>query len=277
MRSLVLAVVLAIGIFANLTGSVLAQTTPQFRTGFAVLAGLIPDVVGQPVADEQFNPQTGQSVQPTTRGLMVWRKGDHATAFTNGSTTWLLGPGGLQQRPNGMLFAWERPVILNAAQMPDADPNTMRDSALQQLRAVPEGAPLVSSATRNEILIEVERLPHGVLGAFIPEEKLVILASQLQSAPAKTPADVLAHELQHASDLATMGEPQTPAQCYNFEKRAFFKQAEVWRELWGGQLPPANNPYYAEFNDIATTVATNPDAFAAQLVQRYHSECGALP
>lgn len=130
---------------------------------------------------------------------------------------------------------------------------------------------------RTSPLIDVERLPPHVLGAFLSEENLVILSSQLESAPAKAPADVLTHELQHASDLATMGEPQTPAQCFNFEERAFFKQAEVWNQLWGGNLPPSDNPFYTEFNDIATTVDTNPNAFVAQLVQRYRSECGPLP
>lgn len=277
MRRLVMALLLALSILTAMAGSALAQPAPQFTMGFADLASLIPDVVGQPIANEQFNPQTGQSIQPTTTGLMVWRKADNATAFTDGSTTWILGPDGLQHRPNDTIFAWERPVAAEVAPVGDPSPPVSVNSALQQLASVPAGADLVNAATQNGVLIEMGRLPRTALGAFIPEENLVIISSQLVSAPSKASADVLAHELQHAEDLATLGEPQTPAQCFNFEQRAFFKQAQVWDQLWGGNLPPSNNPLYAEFNDIATTVATNPDAFVAQLVQRYRSECGPLP
>ncbi len=278
MRRLTLALMLALGMFAVVAGSVLAQSTPQFRVGFATLAALIPDEAGQPLANEQFNSQQGQSLQPTTRGLMVWRKADNATAFTDGETTWILGPLGLQQRPNGFLFAWEQPVMAASLAPPgDPGPDAAVSSALQQLNSVPDGAALVSSATQNRVLILTEPLPRSVLGAFVPEHNLVILSSQLDSTPSKVRADVLAHELQHASDTATMGEPQTPTQCYNFEERAFRKQAQVWTELWGGNLPPNSNPYYTEFNDIALTVANNPQAFVAELVQRYRSECGPLP
>ncbi len=276
MRRLILALFLAVSLLTTVAGSALAQPAPQFQMGFATLASLIPDIVGQPIAHEQFDSQSGQSVQPTTRGLMVWRKVDNATAFTNGSTTWILGPGGLQQRPNDTIFAWERPMVVEVAPVGDPSPEVTVDTAIQQLAAVPAGADLVNAATQNGVLIEMGRLPRTALGAFIPEENLVIVSSQLASAPSKAPANVLAHELQHAEDVATMGEPQTPAQCFNFEERAFFKQATVWEQLWGGNLPPNSNPFYAEFNDIAVTVATNPNAFVAQLVQRYQSECGPL-
>jgi len=94
----------------------LAQATPEFKLGFQTLASLIPDIVGQPVENEHFNPQTGDSLQTTTTGLMVWRKADNFTAFTDGSTTWINGPFGLQSRPNNTRFPWEP----DAASMPPA-------------------------------------------------------------------------------------------------------------------------------------------------------------
>jgi hypothetical protein len=39
--------------------------------------------------------------------LLVWRKADNWTAFTDGYRTWLNGPQGLQQRLNTELFPWE--------------------------------------------------------------------------------------------------------------------------------------------------------------------------
>src|SRR5260221_12310073 len=71
-----------------------------FRLGFAALHDLVPQVVGDCVTDEHHNPLNGDGLQETTRGLLVWRKADNWTAFTDGSTTWVNGPCGLQIRPN---------------------------------------------------------------------------------------------------------------------------------------------------------------------------------
>ena len=49
----------------------------------------------------------GNSLQATTNGILVWRKADNWTVFTNGVTTWLNGPYGVQSRLNGAAtFAW---------------------------------------------------------------------------------------------------------------------------------------------------------------------------
>jgi hypothetical protein len=81
--------------------------TPKFQLGFAALAALIPDIVGAPLENEWHNPATGDTLQRTTTGLMVWRKADNWTAFTDGHWTWVNGPHGLEQRLNTERFAWE--------------------------------------------------------------------------------------------------------------------------------------------------------------------------
>lgn len=83
------------------------ETGPAFRLGFGTLAALIPQVVGRPLEPERYAPN-GDSLQRTTTGLMVWRKADNWTAFTDGSRTWVLGPYGLQERGNDERFDWER-------------------------------------------------------------------------------------------------------------------------------------------------------------------------
>lgn len=85
----------------------IAQTQPQFVLGFKVLHDMIPDIVGQPLENEHYNPLNGDSLQGTTNGLLVWRKADNFTAFTDGTTTWVNGPFGLQSRPNADRFPWE--------------------------------------------------------------------------------------------------------------------------------------------------------------------------
>ncbi len=83
-----------------------AQQSPEFRQGFATLALQIPALVGQPVEAEQYGPN-GDSLQRTTTGLMVWRKADNWTAFTDGTTTWINGPVGVVSRPNDQRLPWE--------------------------------------------------------------------------------------------------------------------------------------------------------------------------
>jgi hypothetical protein len=84
-----------------------AQPTCGFALGFAVLHAQLPRVVGDCVTDAAAQPN-GDTLQQTTNGLLVWRKADNWTAFTDGSTTWLNGPQGIQSRPNDQRFPWEQ-------------------------------------------------------------------------------------------------------------------------------------------------------------------------
>ncbi|MHB8992987.1 MAG: hypothetical protein ACYC66_15300 [Chloroflexota bacterium] len=108
MKRLFLAVLLATATLLAIGGVALAQAGPEFRLGFKALADQVPAAVGEPLEDEH-GTTNGDVIQRTTRGLMVWRKADRWTTFTNGATTWLLGPFGLQSRSNGELFPWEQP------------------------------------------------------------------------------------------------------------------------------------------------------------------------
>lgn len=112
MRRLLLCLLVALATTFAAAGPTSAQTTPEFRLGFQSMAELIPEVVGQPLEEERFDPVAGVALQPTTAGLMVWRGDTNTTAFTDGSTTWLVGPLGLQIRPNDARFAWEGPDLM---------------------------------------------------------------------------------------------------------------------------------------------------------------------
>lgn len=77
-----------------------ASRRPQFRMGFKLLADQIPTIAGEPVEEEHPDAVTGDMLQRTTRGMMVWRKADNWTGFTNGAQTWYLTPSGVQLQPN---------------------------------------------------------------------------------------------------------------------------------------------------------------------------------
>jgi hypothetical protein len=85
----------------------LAQATCQFVLGFATVSSLIgPVTAGTCLEDQRFTPE-GNAEQRTSAGLLVWRKSDNWTAFTDGHRTWIIGPNGLQQRLNTERFPWE--------------------------------------------------------------------------------------------------------------------------------------------------------------------------
>jgi hypothetical protein len=86
----------------------------QFVLGFKALHDLIPAIVGTCLVDEHHNPTNGDGLQETTgpvggggTGLLVWRKADNWTAYTDGFHTWINGPVGLQERQNTQCYPWE--------------------------------------------------------------------------------------------------------------------------------------------------------------------------
>lgn len=103
----------AILIFMALTAWPLAANAQSqnagcvFVLGFQTLHDLIPAVVGGCLDNESHNPSNGDALQHTTNGLLVWRKADNFTAFTDGYRTWVNGPFGVQERLNSQRFPWE--------------------------------------------------------------------------------------------------------------------------------------------------------------------------
>lgn len=79
----------------------------QFVLGFKAIKDTIPAQVGECLENEHHNPDNGDALQRSTGGLLVWRKSDNWTAFTDGYRTWVNGPFGLQQRLNTERFPWE--------------------------------------------------------------------------------------------------------------------------------------------------------------------------
>jgi len=102
-----LAILLVLVLTQPQSSRALPKEIPRFQLGFKTLAGLIPEEVGDPLENEHHNPLNGDGLQTTTGGLLVWRKADNWTAFTNGWRTWVNGPLGLQERGNQERFGWE--------------------------------------------------------------------------------------------------------------------------------------------------------------------------
>ena len=121
----------------------------EFVLGFKALHDLIPDVVGDCKTNEYHNPDSGDGLQLTTGGLLVWRKADNWTAFTDGYRTWIVGPLGLQQRLNTERFAWERDRP--ATSSPDSAPCSMTPQVVTSVatRRDPDGSLVWQGSLRN--------------------------------------------------------------------------------------------------------------------------------
>lgn len=135
----VVALVLLVGLLAMATGAPASAQEPcKFVLGFAALREAIgPQKVGSCLEDEHFNLENGNAEQRTSGGLMVWRKVDNFTAFTDGGTSWINGPNGLQSRPNAERFSWEKDPVQTTA----APPVPAQQSAAAPLPATPAATP----------------------------------------------------------------------------------------------------------------------------------------
>ncbi len=105
-RFVVLAAIFAVLLGASVPLPLAWAQTCEFQAGFKLLHDLLPDVVGECLEDEQW---VGDGTrQRTTGGLLVWRRADNWTAFTDGYRTWSIGPQGVQERSNAAGFGWQR-------------------------------------------------------------------------------------------------------------------------------------------------------------------------
>ena len=78
----------------------------RFTLLFRDFRAAMPDVVGECTENERLAPN-GDVEQRTTNGMLVQRRSDGYIAFTDGQQTWVRGPNGLEERPNGQRLPWE--------------------------------------------------------------------------------------------------------------------------------------------------------------------------
>ena len=119
-----LALVAALGASLGLAGGRVSAAAPAqgcgFVLGFAALQQAISSTVGSCTEDQRF-AANGDAQQHTTGGLMVWRKADNWTAFTNGYETWIAGPTGVARRFNDEWFEFESyPAVTDGVPVDEA-------------------------------------------------------------------------------------------------------------------------------------------------------------
>lgn len=243
----------------------------QFVLGFKTLHAMIPAIVGDCTADETHNPANGDGLQLTAHGLLVWRKADNFTAFTNGFQTWINGPLGLQERLNNARFTWEPDVA-----PPDVDP---RLSVAYRLAAGSRFGSLIANVVAAKIAVEVASLGSDVAGAFSIDQQtgrqaILIDQSLLDGDPADA-ATVLIHEATHAFDFTHQPNFGTTRGCFQTELHAKSNDLAFWRDQFGpGGKQPAVNRFEQSENAELALAQTDLQALLQATFNAYRSECG---
>ena len=113
---------LLLGLFVlTLTLASVMAVDCEFVLGFKALRDIIGhEIVGECLENEHYTAN-GDSTQKTTGGLLVWRKADNHTAFTDGHHTWVNGPIGLQKRLNAERYPWEPDYALGGGIVTQTD------------------------------------------------------------------------------------------------------------------------------------------------------------
>ena len=227
----------------------------SFQLGFRALYELLPAIVGQCLENEQYNA-SGESLQRTTSGLLVWSKTDNRTSFTDGDWTWIHGRDGIQKLRNSDRISWDPPGPELA-------------QALEALRATPTGERVFamfmqSGATAKFGIIE------GI-SRFSPYRNLITVNVEYRG---ESP-DALAHILiwpTIASHNAAE-QSQSWSDCMDRISEREVYQAQWWQERYGesGKEGPTELEIWANY-ELTLLINESLDLWL-QLSPHYRQQC----
>jgi hypothetical protein len=261
-----IAVLLLAGLIPATAGAEAASC--QFVLGFKTLHDLIPSIVGNCATNEAY-AVNGDATETTTNGLLVWRKADNHTAFTDGYRTWVNGPFGLQVRLNNARFPWE----------PDVAPSIFdpRWSASYQIAAASNASSLISNLVAQKIPVGVASLP-GAWGATSvnPQTRAisVVIDPSLLGTDPHDAAAVLVHEATHAFNATHLADFGTSTGCFTSELQATRNDLAFWNQQFGPSgKQPATDQFELQENDLLQIEVANPQALVQTTFLTYLDEC----
>jgi hypothetical protein len=152
-----------------------------------------------------------------------------------------------------------------------ADPGLT--DALDTLSGLSSGRELLATAGSFGVTAVRGPLPQELYGRYLSASRTVVVNGSLDGADVRERAAVLAHELQHAADHAA-GRLKAGDSCLDVEAAAYARMGHVWREMWGGALPPARTTLSAALNTLARWSAQGDDEVRLQLAHLQTEMCG---
>lgn len=101
------------------------------------------------------------------------------------------------------------------------------------------------------------------------EYHLIVVDSAFTTKP-RGAGIILVHEMQHAHDFNTVGNPRNAKECYALEARGFLTEAYLW-QTWHGPdgKSPTGDMLDREENMILKQIRENPTTFVNSLVKAY--------
>lgn len=268
-----------------LTAASASAADCQFVLGFNALRNLIPEQVGECLESEHYN-EIGDSVQQTTGGLMVWRKADNWTAFTDGHRTWINGPYGLESRLNTERFLWEpdyapgggikapaptptRVPVPTPTPAPSIDPVIADVLHIIRTSAGVTGSSIIDEYQKIKPTISFATLPAGRAGVYYGATNTIHIPERYRNGDINVTAYYLIHELGHAYVWERLGpRPATGAECIKDEYFAEALAASWWWWKYGAQGLPSPN---AALDEQARLFAT--DKLGPRVLMRYQGIC----
>jgi len=183
----------------------------QFIRDFKRLHDLAPETIGNCISRRLFQPN-GDVLQYTANGVIVRRKADNWTAFTDGRQTFINGPRGLVSRPNGERFPWEHSA--EPSPRPEAPEGTVR---LGPASAYPNSA-LTPGATDPRVKqrnVKRTICSDDYLAKARPSDSYVERLKARQIGRYKYPdATPSAYEEDHLVPIELGGDPDAPSNMW---------------------------------------------------------------
>lgn len=128
-------------------------------------------------------------------------------------------------------------VVLFLMVVAPASVDERLEPAFSALGSVPSGERYVGLVTSLRVQVAVEDLGAGVAGSYDRATRTVTIAEQVVGEDPRVVASLLAHEIQHASDLDLVAVGLLSAGCVELEVRGYEAQAVIGRALYPDELP----------------------------------------
>lgn len=214
MRRLAAASLLFLGIALLSAAPAHATDHCQFTLGFKALRDLLGHyAVGECWENAHYNAN-GDAEQRTSGGMLVWRKADNLTAFTDGARTWINGPNGIEGRINWQRFPWEPDYRPEIAATPIPLPPRAYDfrPAFALLRSTARGEELYQQSLQSGVGITLGFLQHVFLVFDASSNRIVIRHGYHKDHLSRITA-LMAYGIELARWTQVHGNPTTLEQC----------------------------------------------------------------
>ena len=159
---------------------------------------------------------------------------------------------------------------------PTANDQVLFSQSAALISAIPDARYIVDAIAIQGIGQSFVTLD-GAWGAYNSRQKAIVYNVALRGYDVHDLTAVMGHEGQHVADFAISGPVTSTQDCYNREARAFITEASLWK-IWYGAAgkPNPTNDFEREMNAILNLIQSEPQHFAAILVDAYKDECGAM-